>query len=70
MSNIKFVGELYMKSLVTNKVVVIVCTTALVLGDDPERTKTTVTDVDVEMVISLMNVLGKKFDETANAIYI
>ncbi|EPY27727.1 eukaryotic translation initiation factor 4 gamma [Strigomonas culicis] len=68
LANIKFVGELYLRSLVKNSVVTVVSLSALNLADTlmlnlrrpPGKP---VTDVDVEMVISLLNVVGKQFDE-------
>ncbi|CAG9584161.1 putative eukaryotic initiation factor 4a [Leishmania major strain Friedlin] len=64
MANIKFVGELYMRSLISHRVILAVCSTALVLGFIPSP-KLVTTDADLEMMVSLMNVIGKRFDENA-----
>ncbi|KAK7201598.1 eukaryotic translation initiation factor 4 gamma [Novymonas esmeraldas] len=63
MANIKFVGELYMCSVIAHRVILAVCSTALVLGFIPSP-KLVTTDADLEMVVSLMNVIGKRFDES------
>lgn len=65
MANIKFVGELYMRSLIFHRVILAICSTALVLNFVPSS-KMVTTDVDLEMVVNLMNVIGKKFDDNAN----
>jgi hypothetical protein len=65
MANIKFVGELYMRSLIFHRVILAICSTALVLNFVPSS-KMVTTDVDLEMVVNLMNVIGKKFDENAS----
>lgn len=64
MANIKFVGELYMRSLIFHRVILAICSTALVLNF-VASSKMVTTDVDLEMVVNLMNVIGKKFDENA-----
>ncbi|KAG5490765.1 hypothetical protein JKF63_00887 [Porcisia hertigi] len=64
MANIKFVGELYMRSVISHRVILAVCSTALVLGFIPSP-KLVTTDADLEMMVSLMNVIGKRFDENA-----
>ncbi|KAG5465192.1 hypothetical protein LSCM4_00645 [Leishmania orientalis] len=64
MANIKFVGELYMRSLISHRVILAVCSTALVLGFITSP-KLVTTDADLEMMVSLMNVIGKRFDENA-----
>lgn len=56
MSNIKFVGELYMRSCISDKVIGIVCD--MVFGE-----LDTLTDVNVEMVINLLSVVGKKYED-------
>lgn len=65
MANIKFVGELYMRSLISHRVILAVCSTALVLNFVPSP-KLVTTDADLEMMVSLMNVIGKRFDENAS----
>lgn len=65
MANIKFVGELYMRSLIFHRVILAICSTALVLNF-VASSKMVTTDVDLEMVVNLMNVIGKKFDENAS----
>ncbi|KPI90535.1 hypothetical protein ABL78_0295 [Leptomonas seymouri] len=65
MANIKFVGELYMRSLIFHRVILAICSTALVLNF-VTSSKMMTTDVDLEMVVNLMNVIGKKFDENAS----
>lgn len=64
MANIKFVGELYMRALISHAVILAVCSTALVLNFFSSA-KVVTTDADLEMVVSLMNVIGKRFDENA-----
>ncbi|KPA81756.1 hypothetical protein ABB37_04044 [Leptomonas pyrrhocoris] len=65
MANIKFVGELYMRSLIFHRVILAICSTALVLNF-VASSKMVTTDVDLELVVNLMNVIGKKFDENAS----
>ncbi|CCW70023.1 unnamed protein product [Phytomonas sp. Hart1] len=63
MANIKFIGELYVKSLMTTRVIVSIASYALALGIEPGVTKTNVSDVDLEIAYNLFYVIGKKFDE-------
>ncbi|CAJ1038716.1 putative MIF4G domain containing protein [Leishmania utingensis] len=65
MANIKFVGELYMRTLISHRVILAVCSTALVLGFISSP-KLVTTEADLEMIVCLMNVIGKRFDENVN----
>lgn len=56
MSNIKFIGELYMRSLLSERVMLEVCETPLKDGSS-------MLDAKMDMAISLLKVVGKKFDE-------
>lgn len=57
MGNIKFCGELFMRSCVSERLILSVCDIVLC----PQEGK--VTDANVEMAISLLRVVGERFDE-------
>lgn len=63
MANIKFVGELYNKSLVTGRVIISIAAQNLGLGPQYGVSKTTACDADLEMVYNLLTVVGKRVDE-------
>ncbi|CCW63267.1 unnamed protein product [Phytomonas sp. EM1] len=69
MANIKFIGELYVKSLMTTRVIMSIASYALALGIEPGVTKTNVSDVDLEIAYNLFYVIGRKFDEMPKNTY-
>ncbi|CAD2213223.1 MIF4G domain containing protein, putative [Angomonas deanei] len=63
MSNIKFVGELYLNDLVSTSVITLICCGSVGIPTNGNAACRPVTDIDLELVISLLNVVGKRYEE-------